>query len=468
MSYSLYEPLVAEPPSIRLLILLKGSQQDPIQCRLQLAHLGDEPEYEALSYTWGDPSSTQPIQAKSVIVWLGSEESAAPHALRPYSFFAGLPALTQFKTTLNDQLPEDLLTSSFSQLHIDDGESKHSRRAFMDDTVLLAFSVLYMLPQDAHILALVKQGTMKWNATVKLIRGSRNFDILCGIQARWSDHRDLHTFIQSHISPTTKILTRMIEYNRTHGPYLPSWVPDFQAPTPYHHADRQAKLLLTNCMSITDVPIEVHDSYILSANSLRIDYILDAGPVLFVPPGYNSEARGILTETLLSAHVFKDWSSAAKTMKYFRPDKYPLGGGTFEYAFMKTLCAGVKWFRQPHGNRRSLFILEMGMGDGAYRSLEDTDFANFKSWEDWVPNHQHLSLPEYAQQRRIDETHIRNLNKAIVSTFLGRRFFITSKGYIGVGPPGMKVGDLIYVPFGSRTPFVVRSGGIALLSDKGL
>lgn len=26
------------------------------------------------------------------------------------------------------------------------------------------------------------------NATVKLIRGSRNFDILCRTQARWSDH----------------------------------------------------------------------------------------------------------------------------------------------------------------------------------------------------------------------------------------------------------------------------------------
>ncbi len=59
-------------------------------------------------------------------------------------------------------------------------------------------------------------------------------------------------------------------------------------------------------MSIIDVPIEVHDDRILSVNSLRIDSILDAGPILFVLLGHNSEARGVLTETLLSAHVFKD------------------------------------------------------------------------------------------------------------------------------------------------------------------
>ncbi|KAF2962896.1 hypothetical protein GQX73_g10679 [Xylaria multiplex] len=98
-------------------------------------------------------------KAKNIVVWLGSEESAAPHAIRPYSFFTGLPALTQLKTTLNEQLPEELLTISFSQLCIDDGESKHSPAALMEDTVLLAFTVLYMLSQDAHILALVKQET---------------------------------------------------------------------------------------------------------------------------------------------------------------------------------------------------------------------------------------------------------------------------------------------------------------------
>jgi hypothetical protein len=349
----------------------------------------------------------------------------------------------------------------------------HTRRRDATDSRDKIYGVLGLVPDWLDTEPIVPDYSVSSyhvfrRATLQLIRGSQNFDILCGIQGRWSNHRDLHSFVQSHNSPTTATLARMIAYNRTYGPYLPSWVPDFQAPTPYHQADRQAKLLLTNCMSVTQVPVNVHDNYVISVKSLRIDFVLDAGPVLFIPPGHDSEAGGVLTETLSSAHVFKDWASAARTMKYFGPDKYPLGAGTYEEAFMRTACAGVKWFRHPHGNRRPLFILEMGMGDGAYQPLEDGDFAVFKSWEDWVSNHQRLSLPEYARQHGVDETRVRSLNKAIVSNCLGRRFFLTSKGYMGVGPPGTQPGDVIHVPVGSRTPFVVRRGGEARLSDEGL
>ena len=107
------------------------------------------------------------------------------------------------------------------------------------------------------------------------------------------------------------------------------------------------------------------------------------------------QAKGVLTETLSSANVFKDWSSMAKTLKCFMPDAYSLGGGSFDEAFMHTICGGVKWFRHPHGDRRPVFILEMGMGDGAYNGLEDGDFDIFRSWEDWVLNNQHMSLRQY-------------------------------------------------------------------------
>jgi hypothetical protein len=219
-SYGLYEPLTVEPSDIRLLILLRGAQQDPIQCRLEHVSLINDPDYEALSYTWGDASVTQPIQvngglrqvtrnlvsalhhlrhedrdrhlwvdavcinqsnttergqqvsimgqiysmAKNVVVWLGSEQSVGPDALRPFSFLTQLPALGQLKSVLNEQLPEELSASSFSRLSIDDGENKQSPADFKGDTVLLAFTVLYMLSGDAHILALVQQGTPEQDA----------------------------------------------------------------------------------------------------------------------------------------------------------------------------------------------------------------------------------------------------------------------------------------------------------------
>ncbi|PMD31122.1 hypothetical protein L207DRAFT_385252, partial [Hyaloscypha variabilis F] len=37
-----------------------------------------------------------------------------------------------------------------------------------------------------------------------------------------------------------------------------------------------------------------------------------------------------------------------------------------------------------------------------------------------------------------------------------RRFFITEKGYLGLGPGHMEVGDQVTVLFGGKTPFILR------------
>ncbi|KAF2501370.1 HET-domain-containing protein, partial [Lophium mytilinum] len=41
---------------IRLLDLLPGLPLQPIECELRVVALDDKPEYEALSYVWGDPT----------------------------------------------------------------------------------------------------------------------------------------------------------------------------------------------------------------------------------------------------------------------------------------------------------------------------------------------------------------------------------------------------------------------------
>lgn len=700
--YGLYEPLLRDPATIRLLTLLGGAFSDPLQCRLDNVPFEPDPGFEALSYSWGDPTVTRPIQvngrvlhvtsnleaalkhlrytdedrtlwvdavcinqadvvershqvsimgqiygkAKQVLVWLGEELDIPKNTLRPFSFLRRNPQINQLKAEVQQYLPNGSGDLGLDDLYLDE-DSRDAGKAEpvpQGDALLLAFTVLYMLSQDMHIQALVQEGTRAensfrstvlstllsifsqawWNrmwvvqevvlarsviviyghiiapwemfaraglgierhrnsccferrtqiqessdiltrisnnileieqsqllrrgddevadffhkystdgvapragiirngrtklgayiwhtrhrdaldprdkiygvlglvpdwldttpiipdysvssyhvfrdAVLKLIHGQRNFDILVETQSNWAMDPDLHAFIKSsHGSPIKKRLQEMVAHSRVYGPYLPSWVPDFTVPAPYHQADRQAKLLLVNVMSIKEVSIELHDSFVLATKSLAIDVIIDIGPILFVPPGHDSEAKGTLTETLSSRHVLKDWSSAAKTFKYFMPDVYPLGGGSFEYAFMRTVCAGVKWRRHPHGNRRPLFILEMGMGDGFYNELEEEDFAAFKMWEDWVLNHQELSLHEFCELKGVSDGSIRGLNKAIISACLGRRFFVTPKGYMGMGPPGMRRGDIVHVPLGSRTPFVLRRAGEALLSDKGL
>ncbi|KAF2254492.1 hypothetical protein BU26DRAFT_417709, partial [Trematosphaeria pertusa] len=49
-----YKPLTPTTQEIRLLTLLPGEWASPIECNVKHVDLDDGPEYEALSYTWGD------------------------------------------------------------------------------------------------------------------------------------------------------------------------------------------------------------------------------------------------------------------------------------------------------------------------------------------------------------------------------------------------------------------------------
>ncbi|KAF2249584.1 HET-domain-containing protein [Trematosphaeria pertusa] len=58
----LYTSLDESRRQIRLLHLLPGTDDEELHCALSLASLDDEPEYEALSYVWGDAKHTIQIQ----------------------------------------------------------------------------------------------------------------------------------------------------------------------------------------------------------------------------------------------------------------------------------------------------------------------------------------------------------------------------------------------------------------------
>ncbi|KAL7627088.1 hypothetical protein AAE478_003864 [Parahypoxylon ruwenzoriense] len=55
-----YEPLQAR--QIRLFRLRPGLETDPVSCSLTAYHLDDHPDYEALSYTWGDATELHTIR----------------------------------------------------------------------------------------------------------------------------------------------------------------------------------------------------------------------------------------------------------------------------------------------------------------------------------------------------------------------------------------------------------------------
>jgi hypothetical protein len=59
-SQTLYFPLL-QGQVIRLLQLMPGVRDDVVSTRMLVAELGYHPDYEALSYVWGDPNNTVPI-----------------------------------------------------------------------------------------------------------------------------------------------------------------------------------------------------------------------------------------------------------------------------------------------------------------------------------------------------------------------------------------------------------------------
>jgi hypothetical protein len=48
---------------------------------------------------------------------------------------------------------------------------------------------------------------------------------------------------------------------------------------------------------------------------------------------------------------------------------------------------------------------------------------------------------------------------ALATSLLGRSFFTTSTGFLGIGLPGIEVGDIVAILFGAQLPFVLRGNG---------
>ncbi|KAK4209797.1 hypothetical protein QBC37DRAFT_485835 [Rhypophila decipiens] len=76
-------PLVPTRHDIRLLYITPGDRDEPMHCTLQVKSLDESPEFEALSYVWGDEFDTVPIAAEDVTLDVTLNLYSALRALRP-------------------------------------------------------------------------------------------------------------------------------------------------------------------------------------------------------------------------------------------------------------------------------------------------------------------------------------------------------------------------------------------------
>ena len=77
-----YSPVNTTSRDIRLLTLHPGEWQDDIHCDLFVASLDKNPDYQTLSYTWGDSTSTKPLFINSIEVRATQNLEAALRHIR--------------------------------------------------------------------------------------------------------------------------------------------------------------------------------------------------------------------------------------------------------------------------------------------------------------------------------------------------------------------------------------------------
>jgi hypothetical protein len=76
------ESVPIDPPRIRLIRLKRGNESDPIEIELDIHGLLDAPEYDALSYAWGNPEKTHQIDCNGLIMQVNQNVHTALKRLR--------------------------------------------------------------------------------------------------------------------------------------------------------------------------------------------------------------------------------------------------------------------------------------------------------------------------------------------------------------------------------------------------
>ena len=82
MAKDLYNALHEDAQEIRLMTLARGTPEDEILATLSTTSLDKLPEYEALSYVWGDPIKTKPIKLDGQYLEVTENLEAALRRLR--------------------------------------------------------------------------------------------------------------------------------------------------------------------------------------------------------------------------------------------------------------------------------------------------------------------------------------------------------------------------------------------------
>ncbi|KAJ4346487.1 uncharacterized protein N0V89_010416 [Didymosphaeria variabile] len=225
--------------------------------------------------------------------------------------------------------------------------------------------------------------------------------------------------------------------NRKRVEDLASWVMDWSLPCLPIEIDRVSSLGLYDASGGHTSPVRLHQQHsILEASGSYIDYIIAVGEV---------SRHTQISETLAA---IRSWNFETQRHQELR-GSYPTGC-TYDEAFWRTLIGDV--VHTNNGDTRKT------NNKASYRRATTDDFEAYRAWRMWSRciARDTLSRTATFTQRDLDDG-ISSIHYALKTATTSRRFFITSKGYIGFGPRTTQLGDEVWVLSNSKVPFLLSA-----------
>jgi hypothetical protein len=221
----------------------------------------------------------------------------------------------------------------------------------------------------------------------------------------------------------------------------PSWVIDWNCPPTLNEDIRLENISCYNAGGSNGL-IELHKQRILKIEETCLDEVISVGEEL------------VDTTIVRARFVVKGWIDLLAGCTYSRPSFSDyIGGGSVSDAFWRTICGNFEYVR-PGENGSSIVT------KGFRRATEEGAlfFEQFRS-TDYGYRRTTSIIGGFWQESQESNANIARgtaFLQAAACASAGRRFFVTKRGYIGMGPRIMSIGDYAFVISGSQVPFILR------------
>jgi Heterokaryon incompatibility protein (HET) len=510
-----YKQLNVSKKEIRLLLLDEGSNE--LRGKLVRVSLKEKPNFEALSYTWGQPPFEHSIEINGQEFPIGANLHAALTELRKYDTARTL-WIDAICINQNDELERRQQIGIMQEIFI----SASQVRAWLgegDENSEKAMSLLENLQEEdlerfraaefkcPEWLALNSFWRRPYWRRIWIIQELAVADgrALLGCGSRWiqrSAFQNALEILAAHRNNPDTLLWEAIDSDMdwllnlsqicrcdVHSwgeehlqrlEYLLYLTEQFEATVPHDHFFALLGLSQENDRSA--IPVDYTKCF-ADICTQTVDYIIHSTQSLNILSGNRSLESNSLSSWMPS---FSDrvrrgygWNS----FRIFRASGDKSACVTTSPCGRVLSCKGIEigrvnFVEGPFENLKSDFhnaqtILRMReKAREALRTMNTNAGTDMIFWETLIANiaateNVSTSLARAIQHFDGLENHVANADQAeqlvkpfvshFVATLRFRCFFTTSNGHIGVGPWGVKEDDLAVVLFGADVPFILRS-----------